>query len=153
MTDRQILSEIKKYFIVQELVGRRTYEKYGLGSWKFLDFRLLWALLIVRTNLNKRIFINNWHKGGRYSQRGLRSNVQQIFQSFFKKLKLYLSGHILGKGIDFDVEGMTAEEVRTWIIENEDLFPFKIRLEKGVDWVHMDVIQDESKPKIYLFNP
>ena len=78
MTDRQILSEIKKYFIVQELVGRRTYEKYGLGSWKFLDFRLLWALLIVRTNLNKRIFINNWHKGGRYSQRGLRSNVQQI---------------------------------------------------------------------------
>jgi hypothetical protein len=152
MNDAEILKGIRKYFAIHELVGRYTFKKYGEAAWKFLDFRLLWALLIIRTNLNKKITANTWFWGGRFSQRGLRSNLQQIFSGYFKRLKLYLSGHVLGKGIDFDVEGMCAEEVRQWIVNNEDLFPFKIRLEKDSSWVHLDVIQDESKPKIYLFN-
>lgn len=152
MTDSEILKGIKKYFDIRELVGKSTYSKHGQGAWKFLDFRLLKALLIIREGIDKPISSNNWFKGGQFSQRGLRTNVQQIFKGLFRKGILYLSGHVLGKAIDFDVEGMKAEEVRQWIKDNEHLFQFKIRLEKNVTWVHLDVIQDESKPKIYEFN-
>ena len=122
MTDSDILTGIRKYFKIHELVGRYTFRRYGERAWKFLDFRLLWALLIIRTNLNRKIAVNNWLWGGRFSQRGLRTNLQQIFSGYFKRFKLYLSGHVLGKGFDFDVEGMTAEEVRAWIVANADLY-------------------------------
>ena len=157
MTDSEILKKVRKYFAIHELVGKDTFMKYKQDAWKFIDFRLLWALLIIRTNLNKPITVNNWFWGGRFSQRGLRSNLQGIFRGCFKRLRLYLSGHVMGKAVDFDIEGMTASGVRDWIVSNEHLFPFKIRLErnckgKPVSWVHLDVFQDESKPKIYLFD-
>jgi len=73
--------------------------------------------------------------------------------------QLYLSAHLMGKGIDFGVAGMSADEVRTWIIENQDLFPCKIRLEhkvaktgKTITWVHLDVYYEEKNPHIYFFN-
>ena len=154
--DEEILRGIRKYFAIHELIGRHAFKRYNEKAWKFLDFRLLWALLIIRTNLNRKITVNNWFWGGQFSQRGLRSNLQQIFGGYFKRRKLYLSGHVMGKAIDFDVEGMTAPEVRRWIQANGNLFPFKIRLErnfkgKPANWVHLDVFQDESKPKIYMF--
>lgn len=157
MTDTQILKGIKEYFGVFELVGRAVFNKYRNRAWMFLDIRLLWALLIIRANIDKPITVNNWYWGGKFSQRGLRSNLQQIFASYFKRRKLYLSGHVMGKAIDFDVKGMTAEEVREWILKHQELFPFKIRLEhklkgKAINWVHLDVFQDETKPHIYLFN-
>ena len=65
----------------------------------------------------------------------------------------------MGKAIDFDVKGMTADEVREWLIENEDLLPYKIRLEhkinktgKTITWVHMDVYYLERNKKLTLFN-
>ena len=75
---------------------------------------------------------------------------------FFKN-KLYLSAHLFGKGVDFDVQGMTAVEVRKWMVENAHLFPVKIRLEnllkgKPISWVHMDTFYEQKNPKVYLFN-
>ena len=65
----------------------------------------------------------------------------------------------MGKGIDFDVEDMTADEVREWIIAHHDLFPYKIRLEnkilktgKTIGWVHLDLFWYPDNTKIYLFN-
>lgn len=157
MTDNEILNRVKQYFVIQELVGVNTYNRYGKNAWKFIDIRLLHALLIIRQGIGKPITVNNWFFGGKFTQRGLRTNLQQIFKNYFKRGVLYLSAHVMGKAIDFDVEGMTANEVRIWLIQNEDLFPFKIRLEqrlKGryINWVHLDVFQDETKPKIYLFD-
>lgn len=151
--DKYILSEVKKYFHIKELIGRSTYKKYGESSWKFLDIRLLETLLILREKLGKKIFINNWHRGGKFSQRGLRTNVQQIFRNKFLKNVLYISAHVLGKAVDFDVEGMTAEQVRDWIKINQHLFPYKIRLEADVTWVHLDIISESENPKVYVFNP
>ena len=79
----------------------------------------------------------------------------QIFKGYFQRKRLYLSGHVMGKALDFNVKGFTAEEVRAWIIKNRDLFPFKIRLEhtlkgKVINWVHLDVFQNEKNPKIYF---
>jgi hypothetical protein len=138
--DKYILSEVKKYFDIRELVGKRTYKKYGESAWKFLDIRLLETILIVRKNIKRKVYINNWHKKGKFSQRGLRTNVQQIFRSKFLKDRLYISAHVLGKAVDF-------------IKSNYLLFPYKVRLEAGVSWVHLDIISEDKNPRVYVFNP
>lgn len=150
----QIIKELKNYFKIQELVGEETYNKHKDNAWFVFDTNLLHCLLILRTNIDKPFTINNWYKGGRFSQRGLRDNTQSILKN---KKRLYLSGHVLGKAFDFDVKGMTAEEVRDWIKENEDLLPCKVRLEHRKDgvpinWVHLDTNYYEKNPKIYLFD-
>lgn len=152
-TENQVRSEIKQYFSIKELVGKRTYKKYGERAWRFLDYRLLYALLIIREGIDRSITVNNWSFGGKRQQRGLRTIVQQMIKNYFYKNKLYLSAHLFGKAVDFDVKGMTSQEVRDWIVSNERLFPFKIRLEDKVSWVHLDVIWEEKNKKVYLFQP
>ena len=148
------MKTIKDYFVIQELVDEDVYNKYGELAWKFIDEKLLECLLVVRTELNRPISINNWFYGGNYTQRGLRHNMSPLVAS---KERIYLSAHMFGKAVDFDVGGMTAIEVREWILRNPSKFPHKMRLErnlngKPINWVHMDVMSDESKPKIYQFD-
>ena len=149
MNRTEILIEIKKYFGIHELVGSRTFKKYGDRAWRFFGTNALHALLIVRENIDAPITVNS----GNREQRGLRTNIQPLVRDKAERNQLYISAHILGRAFDFDVKDMTAEQVRDWIVENEELFPFKIRLEDGVSWVHMDDIDEEKNPKVYLFNP
>jgi hypothetical protein len=77
--------------------------------------------------------------------------------SKFRKGRMYLSAHVMGRAIDFDVKGMTAEQVRLWLVEVEDILPYKIRLEnkmngKQISWVHLDVYWNEKNNHVYLFN-
>ena len=157
MTDDQIYTEIKKYFFIEEFVSKKVHDKYGEKAWQFICPRLLHTVLIIRKKLDRPITINNWHRGGKFSQRGLRSNLSSIFMSKFKKGRMYLSAHVMGRAIDFDVKGMTAEQVRMWLVEAEDVLPYKIRLEhkmrgKNISWVHLDLFWNEKNPKVYLFN-
>lgn len=149
LTEEQVRDRIRKYFHISELVGSRTYDMYKDRAWRFLDYRLLYALLIVREGLNRKIWVNYGDK----EQRGLRTNVQRILKRLFYRNKLYISAHVLGKAVDFDVQGLDAWEVRAWILKNEELFPFKIRLEDKVSWVHLDVIWEEKNNWVYLFDP
>lgn len=154
LSEKQVRSRIKKYFSLYELVGRRTYNKYGVRGWRFLDYRLLYALLIIREGIGKPITVNDWiYDGGKRQQRGLRTIIQQMIKNYFYKNRLYLSAHLFGKAVDFDVKDMTAQEVRDWIVANADKFPFKIRLEDKVTWIHLDVIYEEKNSHVYLFQP
>lgn len=157
MNRAEILIDLKQYFDIRELVGKQTYRKHGDRAWKFFSTDALHMLLILRKNIGKPIAINNWHTGGKFSQRGLRSNLSNIFRQMFYSNKLYLSGHVLGEAFDLDVKDMSPREVRVWIQKNESLFPFKIRLEhkkrgEEINWVHIDCIQELHNPKCYLFN-
>jgi len=148
------MKTIKDYFCIEELVDKTVFNKYGQSAWKFLDKEALQCLLIVREGLGKPMSVNNWKYGGKFSQRGLRHNMSNLVKN---KTRLYLSAHIFGKGFDFDVAGMTAVEVRKWIVDNADLFPCKIRLERNmkgepISWVHLDTMSEETKPKVYLFD-
>lgn len=148
------MKTIKDYFSIQDLVDKTVFDKFGQTAWKFIDKDLLACLLIIREKLGKPITINNWHKGGQFSQRGLRTNISPMVKG---KTSLYLSAHLFGKGVDFDVAGMTAVEVRAWIVANAALFPCKIRLErnmagKPINWVHLDTLAGESDPKILQFD-
>jgi len=149
LSEIEVRSQIKKYFKIQELVGKRTFSKHGERAWRFLDYRLLYALLIIREGIDRPMTVNS----GKRQQRGLRTIVQQMIKNYFYKDKLYLSAHLFGKAADFDVKGMSAKEVRMWILKNDELFPFKIRLENKVSWLHIDVLWEEHNPKVYLFAP
>ena len=149
MNRNQIIRELGQYFEIKELVGSRTARRYRERSWRFLSTNILHALLIVRQGIGKSITVNS---GGR-EQRGLRTNIQPLVKDKTYRNKLYISAHLLGRAFDFDVKGMTAEQVRDWIENNAHLFPFKIRLEDGVSWVHMDDIDEPQNPKVYRFNP
>jgi len=145
----KILEAVQKYFSIGELVDDRTKKAYGERAWRFFDDKLLWAIVIVREGLDKKMYINRVS----LQQRGLRVNVCQIVKDKTLANKLYLSAHTRGCAVDFDIEGMTAEEVRDWIEDNANLFPFKIRLEDGVSWVHLDTDYEEKNPKVYRFDP
>lgn len=157
MTRVEILDKLKNYFSASEFVDSTVYKNYKENSFKFIDTDLLHCILIIREELGKPMTINNWKSGGKFSQRGLRTNISSIVKKKSQAGRLYLSAHLFGRAVDFDVKGMSAEEVRMWIKDNPSLFPCKIRLEhkmKGnpINWVHLDTIDEDKNSKVYLFN-
>lgn len=64
-----------------------------------------------------------------------------------------MSAHVLGKGGDFTVKGMTAEDARKKIRANAHLLPCDIRIERGVSWLHFDTRpQTGLSIRVYEFN-
>ena len=142
---------VPTYFSIDELVCEHVYDKYGAKAWMFFDTELLIMLDIIRDRIGKPIFVNDWQIHGKYSQRGLRCNQCDIVKEKAEAGILYMSAHCLGKGADFDVQGLLAEEVRQWIVKHANWWPYHIRLEADVNWVHLDVF-DQSENKVYIFN-
>jgi len=142
---------VPTYFSIDELVCEHVYDKYGEKAWMFFDTELLVMLDTIRDRIGKPIFVNDWQIHGKYSQRGLRCNQCDIVKEKAKAGILYMSAHCLGKAADFDVEGLLAEEVRLWIVKHANWWPYHIRLEANVNWVHLDIF-DQSENKVYIFN-
>ena len=153
MTRQEIIQEIKanNYFSINELVCKHVFNKFGEKAWQFIDTELLHTMLVIRKALNKPITVNNWASGGNFSQRSIRCNLCQIVKDKTNANALYMSSHVNGAGIDFDVKGMTAQEVRNWIIANQVLLPYPIRLEDKVNWVHLDIYDLLNGQKVSLF--
>lgn len=146
MERNSIIKELGKYFNVSELVCPHTYRKWGEKSWQFLDTNLLWCLLIIRRDILKAPMIVN---NASHKQRGLRCNMCSVVKG---KTSVYLSSHLFGKAIDAVPSGMTAKEARERIKANASLLPCNIRLEKDVNWLHIDVLpQYGITAKVYEF--
>lgn len=152
MNRDQIIEKLQHYFKIYELVDSRTYDTYGDDAWQFFETNILHVMLIIREGINKPIIVNTWITGGIYDERGLRTNLCEIVVDKTNDNKLYLSGHVLGVAIDFKVKGISSDDVRQWIVDNQDLFPCKVRLENNVTWVHIDTKYLKRNPKIYLFD-
>lgn len=142
MTRQEILTAIRPFFDIDELVCDHTYAKWGEKAWQFLDTDYLHALLIIRRDIIK---MPMWCNGSQKKQRGLRCNRCQMVR---EKTSVYLSAHILGKAGDFTISGMTAEQARQKIKANANLLPCQIRIEKGVSWLHFDVRPDDTRPNV-----
>jgi len=142
-----IIRALGKYFHVKELVCPHCYAKWGQKAWQFLDTDLLYCLLLLRETIICKPMVVNYNG---HWQRGLRCNMCDLVKS---KTDVYLSAHVLGKAIDFNVQGMDANEARRLIKLHAPSFPCNVRLEKGVSWVHMDVLSQYGiKDKVYEFN-
>lgn len=158
---QEIISLIKEkqYFDIRELVSKQVYEKFGESAWKFFDTKLLITLYFIRNKKGKYIIVNDWHKGGSLQQRGFRENICPIVKEKTNNLKMYVSAHTVGQGIDFTILNEKASDTRKWILKIEDELPFKIRLEykyiksgEEITWVHLDTYDEPNNPKVCLFN-
>lgn len=146
MTRNELIKEIKKYFQLKELVCPHCLETYGDKCWQFLSTELLSTILILRTKvLNTPMIVNTKQN---YTQRGLRCNMCQLVKS---KKHTYMSAHNLGKAIDFHTSKYTPEQCRQLIKDNIDEFEYPIRLEEGVNWVHVDCYTLDSSKKLVTF--
>ena len=157
MTRSNIIDALKEYFEIYELVSREVYNTHGENAWFLFRTETLMCLLMMRVGIDKPFTINDWYWEGFYDERGYRENTSDIVKDKTDNNKLYLSGHVLGCAIDFTVKDMSADLVREWIEENQDMFPCKIRLEDKKDgepitWVHFDTKHYEQNPKVYRFN-
>lgn len=143
-------------FELYELVSKEVYDKYGQRAWGFLDKNALEVIQWIREGIGKSMTINNWKYGGSFSQRGFRENTCEMVKKYTLKGRTYCSTHMFGKGFDFNVKGMTANEVREWIIDNKEDCPHPIYLEDSKSaptWVHIDtrMFDYEKKGRVYLF--
>lgn len=151
MDRNKLITELKKYFQIQEIVCPHCYNKFGEQSWQFISTELLSTLYILRTKIfNKPITINTWKSGGQFSQRGLRCNMCQLVKN---KSSIYLSAHSLGKAIDFNVQGLTSNQVNDIVRNNANNFEYPIRLESNTSgWSHIDCYEPVgSNQKIVEF--
>jgi len=136
-------------FSLEEMFCPHIVERFGEAAWNYLDIRLMETIAWIRRTLNKPMTVNSKRLG--YTQRGMRCNCCQLVN---EKKQAYLSAHIFGQAVDFDVQGMTNKEVHDWLEEHKTELPHKIRLErasKSCTWVHLDV-RNESADKIVYFN-
>ena len=147
MTREDIISQLRRFFQISELVCKHTFEEWDEKSWQFLDTEYLHNLLIIRRDILKAPMTCNHNNA---NQRGLRCNRCPMVQ---EKTKSYLSSHVLGKAGDFTVEGMTAQEARSLIRNSANLLPYPLRMEGGVSWLHIDTLpQYGITSKVYEFS-
>ena len=155
---KELYDRLLNYFDVRELVTPWAYTKFKhRGDYFFLsriDPRLLITILFIRETTGLKMTINTYKWGGRFDERGVRDNLSPLVMA---RNSAYWSGHVFAMAVDFDLEGMTATEVRSWLKKHSEELPFKIRLEaklNGIEisWVHLDVVDDPRLPKVYLFN-
>lgn len=144
---------IPRNFSIKEVVCRHVYDKFIVQHgwkeedvWEFFDLRLRETLDFLRMKFGREIKVNNWSAGGSNTQRGLRCNMCELVK---KKTSAYMTPHF-GQGVDFDVKGLTSQEARDMIVGWADELPHPIRLEDGVNWVHLDV-RVKKGHKVYLF--
>lgn len=137
---------------VKEVVCPHMYSKYGDRAIRFIDKDLIAVLDIVRNKILKcPIIINN---GGSYTQRGFRCNICPLVAEKTKAGKMYLSGHNMGKAVDFSCNKYSVVQIHKMIKDNADLLPCKIRLESPLDassWIHIDVMNYGQNEKVYVF--
>ena len=131
-----------EHFKIWELVPEELMTMPEEYLWGLFDEGLLIAIDRLRECLGRPITINNWKSGGRFKWRGLRTNSCKIGAP--------KSMHRFGCAFDFDVKGMTAQEVRDYLMNHQIMFPEIKRIEDGVNWVHIDC-KVTNKEGIYLF--
>ena len=153
MDRAKILQEIKQYFDIEELVCDHILARWGEDAWKFLDTGYLANLLVLRRDVIQQPMYCNNHKKGVH-QRGMRCNLCELVK---EKNTPYLSAHVMGKAGDFSVKEFSGlvnmNRIRTKIRLIPAAFPVPMRLEKGVTWLHIDVMPTPNGQKIYEFEP
>lgn len=140
------MPDFLKNFIAQEFVPPETYTILGDDSIKLIHPEMLIFIQRLRNDLGVPIIINNWHKGGNFKYRGYRPAGCGVGNSS--------SQHATNpaNALDFDVVGFTADTVRKYLQTNNSRYPMITRIERDVNWVHVDRKDIGSLSKIHLFS-
>jgi len=137
---------VPKYFKAYELLPPDIFEKYGVDGLYLIDDRITWTLDQIRDTIKKPITVNNWKFGGQFSQRGYRTDPN---------VGVKFSPHRFGRGVDFDIAGVTAQEFRNMVRSLKINLPYITRMEDTVNWIHIDCMglpKQQGEP-IVFFKP
>lgn len=126
----------KHGFDLQELVPPTIFNHPSYGgarAIRFLQPSILLPLLWIKAQTGWVMQVNDWHRGGSYTQRGYRTNGPRT------------SAHPMGCAIDFVPKGVSIQSAFDWIQDNFDpLFSLGLRrLESpktATTWIHMDSV-------------
>lgn len=138
-----------KYFDLEELVPKETFEKYKDNALKFLNPIALIALENVREILNVPLTCNNWKVGGNRNYCGYRQADCPIGAKY--------SQHKKGNAFDLISPKLTAKQMREILSKNQDKLVYPIRVEKWdnkgeITWLHIDTnYTPKDNSKLYFF--
>ncbi len=133
---------ISRYFNIHELVPEHIYEKYGQKAWRFIDDRLIETIDTLKDDFPLgTMSINDYVWGGDRNWSGLRTPKSEYYSE--------TSMHSFGRAIDAIFSHYTAEEVRSYIIDNQDTYKHIKGIELGVSWLHIDIRNENN---LVMFN-
>ncbi len=130
-----------KYFSIEELVDRETFEKRGDKAWQLIDDRLIYMIDALREKFGP-ITINNWKTGGDREWSGLRTSKSPYYSPY--------SQHTFGRAADMVFKSALPDAVRMEILDNKDKYPYITGVELDISWVHIDI---RNAQQYYTFKP
>lgn len=139
---------IPKWFQLYELLPPECYTYDMMVSEEarerafatYFDPKLLETIDVVREIIGLPLICNTWFQDGNRKNCGYRTVQCSV--------GVAQSQHKLGKAVDLICHKMSAEEMRQKIEANKDKLPYQIRIEKVVNWLHIDVKGSESNAHI-----
>ena len=120
------------HFKIEELVDKATFEYWQHNPsvlWGLFDDRALATLVALRRRFGP-CSINDWYWGGSYQYSGFRPPHCSIGAE--------LSQHKFGRAFDCKFANYSAEEVRDYVLNHPEEFPYITHIEGDVDWFHFD---------------
>jgi len=135
-----------KHFSIKELVPPEVFTELGDNSILLLEPRMLMMVDGIRQFFGKAVTINNWDSGGQFKLRCFRPADTTTGAKW--------SQHKFGRAADMDIAGLTAEQARKAILENQkdpNLSYISV-IEKDVTWLHADCRNIKSNTGIVLVN-
>lgn len=142
-------TKISAHFDIREWIPSELYTKFGASSIRFIDKRAVEAAEFIRNWFGVSMTINDWHKGGKFQNRGFRLHPVGTAT---------LSSHLYGRAFDYNLKGLTAQHIFKEIMDNEVLF-YKagITVMENVEftpgWTHNSVEWTWLVDKIKIINP
>ncbi len=124
-------------FLLQEFVSKSTFARWGANSTWFLIKDQVDSMQWLRTRLNARLVINNWHTNGPHFWRGLRTEDAKSFNAWSQhSFKM--------NATDFDSPDMTVREIYQWLLAKQDEVIKNTSFRAVEDiaatptWIHLD---------------
>tara|TARA_R110000824_G_scaffold55959_1_gene153632 strand:+ start:541 stop:966 length:426 start_codon:yes stop_codon:yes gene_type:complete len=109
------MSKLTENFYLQEFVTKDLYKKWKERAYIFVDERIIYLAQYIRSRYDKPMTINNWISSSEgFNYRGWRPANCSVGSKF--------SQHKSGRAIDFNVSGMSPEEIYKDIMDNEAHF-------------------------------
>jgi len=127
---------VSKHFAVHELVPKKMYDKYGEKAWRYVDIRLIETVDKLKEHFDEgSMTINNYYWGGSREWSGIRTPESKYYS--------YGSQHSYANALDIVFSEYTTKEVRDYVLNNLDEFPYIKGLEVA-SWVHIDVRNEDN---------
>lgn len=143
------MGNLSKHFSIEEFVPKPIFDRYMANSKWFIDPKLVAIAEFIREEFELPMTINNWHKGGKFQERGYRVPTTQTGARY--------SQHKFGRAIDFNIQGIPPQEVAEWIKASfAYLKPLGLTTIEHPDdtptWTHIDV-RNSGMNELLIVNP